>query len=893
MPDDRRFPTFNHQPLLWLSFALVSGILFANSFAFPTTILILICVVSGIAAIILRTKPIATAIVLIAFFTAGMISVQVENSGVRSNRIRSLIDNGLVATDSPVELEGVVFRAPEPQSEGMVVDIDTSNIIYRGSDRSVAGRVRLYLPQTSEPISSIRDLNYGSRIRVTCRISRDDAFQNPGVRNRKEMLDRIGIDATCSVKSDLLVEEVSVESVFLPLKWIYDVRSNLIRIFQRELTQPTAGVMIASLLGNRYFLDKNTAELFREGGTFHILVISGLHITFFGGLLLFFVRLFTGNRWIQFVVTTSIIWSYTLAVGGDLPVTRAAIMFTVLLFAYVIHRNGTPLNSLGGCVLFLLVLRPSDLFDPSFQLTFVSVGSIVVLAYPLIEKLRQIGSWTPTQDAPFPPNVPKWLRRTCEIVFWNPDAWSVEINQHVWSASLYRSELPEWWLRGGLQRGLRYISEGVIVSLIVQICMLPLSIVYFHRVTVSAVFLNLWVGFWIAIGSLSAVLGSLFLAIGRLLAVPFFKTAELTNVVLQSAPEIFAENGWASFRLTAYSGTGTVIYFIYFVPIVLLAYGLAVWNPMATRSPKSRDVNVFSAAGAAVALLAILLITHPFSSDRPDGRLHVDFLDVGQGDSTLVTFPNGTTMLVDGGGRLDYRGKDGEGDDFEPDIRGIGEAVVSEVLWQKGLSHIDYIVATHADADHIQGLTDIARNFHVSKALIARWPSDDPDFKAFADKVRQRGIPFEFVSRGEVFRFGDVAVEVLLPVADERPNEPWGNDQSIVLRISMGSRSFLLTGDIEAVAERQLLGGGGTLRADVVKVPHHGSRTSSTQEFIDAVQASQAVISVGRRSPFGHPHRDVVERWQAAGVGVMTTGERGMISISTDGRELKVATFIP
>src|SRR5207253_3195212 len=121
--------------------------------------------------------------------------------------------------------------------------------------------------------------------------------------------------------------------------------------FQNNLSPSAAGVMIASLLGDKYFLDKDTADLFREGGTFHILVISGLHITFIGGLLLLFVRWITRNRWVQCGVTIAVLWGYTLAVGADVPVVRAAVMFTIVLFGYAIYRRGSLLNSLGLCAL--------------------------------------------------------------------------------------------------------------------------------------------------------------------------------------------------------------------------------------------------------------------------------------------------------------------------------------------------------------------------------------------------------------------------------------------------------------------------------------------------------------------------------------------------------------
>ena len=132
-----------------------------------------------------------------------------------------------------------------------------------------------------------------------------------------------------------------------------------------------------------------------------------------------------------------------------------------------------------------------------------------------------------------------------------------------------------------------------------------------------------------------------------------------------------------------------------------------------------------------------------------------------------------------------------------------------------------------------------------------------------------------------------------LPLADGDPKAISDNDHSIVLRIVYGSRSFLFTGDIERSAEAEMTSLGGTLSADLVKVPHHGSRTSSTSNLIEAIGAEYAVISVGRSSPFVHPHPDVVERWQIAGAKVLTTGEKGMISVSTNGSDLSLSTFVP
>ncbi|MEO6655843.1 MAG: ComEC/Rec2 family competence protein [Pyrinomonadaceae bacterium] len=896
MPEDRQRPNFNRNPMFWLAASFAAGILAANFTSFRPSFSLAAAAVFAIFAAILRQRQIATFLVLAAFICAGATSLQFESGNISANRLRVLYDNGTIRSGDPVEVEGILSGGPELSVDGVFLNLRSEKITYRGTEMIISGNIRLLLPRSDEADSAndfkyqISDLKYGSRLRIACKLEREDAFLNPGVMQKREILNRLDIDATGSIKSQMLIEHLADERVFLPLAWVYGQRAKMIDEFYKNLSQPAAGVMIASLLGDKYFLNKETSDLFREGGTFHILVISGLHITFIGGLLLLFLRQVIRNRWVQFIVTIAVLWAYTLAVGADVPVVRAAIMFTVVLYSYVIYRQGSLLNSLGVCGLVLLIWRPSDLLNPSFQLTFVSVAAIVAAAYPLIEAVRNIGSWTPSPKAPFPPNVPDWLRRFCETLYWNAGAWKIESKRQVWTAKLFKSPFVQKRIVGIIQRTIRYIFEGILVSLIVQMCMLPLLVVYFHRVSLVSILLNLWVGFFIALESFAAVIGVLAANISDLLASPFFLFAEIFNWLMLAVPRLFSDNGWASFRLPAYSGYGRAIYFLYFVPVIVVAFAINRWQPFKI----GRQATSFLYPTSALLLLMFgIVVFHPFSTPRADGRLHIDFLDVGQGDSALVTFPSGQTLLIDGGGRLNDKKSGEDADDFEPDVRGIGEAVVSEFLWDRGYSGIDHILATHADADHIQGLSDVAKNFAVGSAVFGRMPMNDADFAGLAAVLQRRGIATEILARGDLLMFGDVIVEVLYPVASEDPDAISDNDNSVVLRIVYGNHSFLLTGDVERNAETALVAGSGTLAADLIKVAHHGSRTSSTQEFINSVGARYAIISVGRSSPFGHPHPEVVERWKANGAKVMTTGERGTISVSTDGKDLEITTFVP
>jgi competence protein ComEC len=900
---------FSLYPLFGLAVFFALGILAGKYFQTDWKIPLFFCLICAVSAAGFIKQKSAVIFISLAFFAAGAFCIQIKNQTIPANRVKKIYDERRLKSGEPVELEGVMRGKFEDAVGGFFIEIQIEKLIYKTETQNVSGKVRLFAPVPNEQISGEFEqlnLGYGSRIRVACSLARDEGFQNPGGISRKEILDAQEVDATCTIKSPLLIEKIGRENNSAPFAPLYEIRRDLIKDFREKFSISTAGIMSASLFGNKYFLDKQSAELFREGGTFHVLVISGLHITFIGGLILLFLRFFTRRRFWQFLIASSFLWAYSVAVGADVPVVRATIMFTVLLFSQVIYRTGNLLNSLGLCALILLVWRPEDLFTQSFQLTFVSVLAIVACAFPLIENLRAIGGWRPTGDAPFPPNVSRWLKRFCETFYWRAAAWHIESKQQIWSAKIFKA--PYLRVLEGWQKIFQYLFEGILVSLIVQIWLLPLTAYYFHRVAVASVLLNLWVGFFIALESFAAVIALVFARFSDILALPLIKLTEALNWILLSLPAILVENNWASFRVPVYAGTMKAVYWLYFVPILILTAALFKWKPFDLISNFKFQISnkdnkfvskYFSPFSFFLLLLFIILIVfHPFSAPRADGRLRVDFLDVGQGDCLLVTFPNGATLLVDGGGKPNFKNlyvkrEAEEPEIFEPDAVTIGESVVSQFLWEKGYSQIDYILATHADADHLQGLTDVAKNFRVRAAFFGRMPGGDEDFAELYKILQRRGVEILKLKRGDILEFDKASVEVLYPESDDSTDAVSDNNHSLVLRVIFGAKKFLLTGDIEKETESFLAQNPQFLLSDVVKVAHHGSRTSSIQSFIDATKAEYAIISVGKTSPFGHPHSEVSERWKAAGARVLTTGERGTISVSTDGKDLVIERFLP
>jgi len=860
---------FSQHPLAQLAGAFSLGICASNYLPTKLGFLLLACAICSVVGLITALKKrlsFAGIAVLLAFLFAGQTLALLER---HSESQDSLVDG------ESLTLTGVLDGPPEFARDRLYLSVRV--------EQGPAKRVSLLAPfrkvETEHEYRHLQ-LRYGTRIRVNTTLDRTGNYRNPGVSTLSEYLDRNDYDATGLIKSPASITRLDDTNVFRPLALLYEWRESLQREIDSRFTPETAGVLDAALLGIRYNLSRDASERFREGGTFHVLVISGLHISFLGGIVLLAVRRLTKRRLLQFVLPALVVLAYSLAVGAEASVARAALMFTFTGLAAIVFRQAASLNALGGAALVLLVRSPKEIFDPSFQLTFLSVLAIVVIAWPLLLRLSAIGAWHPARSTPYPPVCSRVLKAVCEILFWREQHWRTDLARSPQRYRLFKTKLAGQLERYHVQRCLRYCFGAIVVSASVQIVLLPQMIVYFHRLSPASLLLNIVVSILLTALVIVAMLALLISQVSAFASAPLFRLADAIDWLMVHSVDPFSHFGFAALRLPQYSGRAAMVYVLYYVPLLLLVIALSHWRPLASPADVRCKLHrlVLPLSVAQLLLLAVL-VWHPLSSGRADGRLRVDFLDVGQGDAALVTMPDGTTLLVDGGGNMAEAS------------RRIGETVVSEYLWWRGLSEIDYVLATHADADHIDGLNDVLRNFSVRSALVGRTPPDDPEFAKFSQTLAETLTDLETIQAGDTIRLGEVEIDVLWPQTGGNTSS---NNDSVVLRIQFGERSILLTGDIEKAAETSVISSSQQeLKADVVKVPHHGSRTSSTDSFVLATHPRFAIISVGRQSMFGHPHKEVVERWRANGATVLTTGDCGTITVATDGKELSLKTFVP
>lgn len=922
---------FSEHPLVVLATAFASGVLLARvTHASPSICVTLAALTSTlIFCAAFKRSNAAARLVVLSFACAGaaLSSIESRESG-GEKRLRGLYESGRIASAEPVELTGVLERAPEIAPDGLLLSLRVEAVRHKSVETSCDGRVELFAPvpdARAEAGYDSLELRRGARVRVAAALTRAERYRNPGVRPFGEYLDVRDVDARGTLKSALLVERLDDEAVFLPLALLDEWRAALVRKADASFSADAAGVFKAAVLGNRFGLSRSAAERFREGGTIHALVISGLHIAFLGGLVWALARRLTRRPAARWAASVACVWAYTLGVGAEPSVVRAALTFTLAALAPALGRRSGALNATGGAALALLVWRPATLLDPSFQLTFLSVFAVLTFALPLISNLKAVGEWRPTRATPYPPACPCWFRALAETFYWRERAWRRETARASHSYELFKTPLASRLARWRVQPVLRFAFAAVLMTTAVQLVLLPPQAVYFHRFSLASLVLNLFAGALLVTHAFAA-LGAM--AVGEIsttLAVPLLRLTEASTYLLIHGVDPFTRAGVASLRLPTYTGAASAVYALHYAPLLALARALLRWRPLAEpprakkfvespsrarfdeenvvkRRVEERGKRVLQAAGWTLITTALIIVAHPFSAPHPDGRLRVDFLDVGQGDAALITMPDGSTLLVDGGGRPSFhkpRAEDDETEEFEPDSRGVGDAAVAEYLWWRGLSRVDYLLATHADADHIDGLNDILKSFGARAALVGRAPHGDEEFARFSLTAHDAGVPVYVVARGDRLRFGAVEVDVLWPPPVEvltsegaAPRATSANDDSVVLRLRYGRRTFLLTGDIESHTERALASTGDDLRSDALKVAHHGSRTSSTDGFVAATHPALAVVSVGRDSPYGHPHPEVLTRWRDSGAQVLTTAERGMITVSTDGEDLRVETFV-
>jgi competence protein ComEC len=711
-------------------------------------------------------------------------------------------------------------------------------------------RVNLYLKEGTAPPA----LRYGQRVEVTGRVRKPRNFGNPRAFDYAGYLARQDLYWTVSARAADPIRVLEGECGSRLWKAVYAVRGAALDRIDRLYAGRAyeTGMMRALLIGDAAGLEKVWMADYRATGTVHALVISGSHVAVLAAFLMLVLRVCWVPRWLALLLTVALAWLYALVSGWQTPVIRSAAGLTLFMACGWFYRTRNPLNLLAAVAIAFLALDPPQLTEASFQLSFLAVAFLVAVAAPLLE----------STTAPLARGLSVGLDQT------RPNAktparvseFRVEMRLLAEAVALW-TRLPAKWAAAAVAfpaRAVFAVWALFATSAAVQAGLALPMVEYFHRASFTGLSANVFV-----VPLMGAIIPAGFVAVAAGWSLP----AEFAALLLD-----------ASRRIVQIHSSWEPRWRVPDPPFWLaaaIAGALIAWAFAMAGSRRWGGL-----AGLCVGALLALMVWHPFPARLDPGKLEMTVVDVGQGDAIFVVFPDGKLLLMDGGGITTFRG--GQAPRLD-----IGEDVVAPYLWTRSIRRIDFVALSHAHQDHIGGLAAILDGFEVGE-LWTGATQESPAWNALSAKARARGVPVRPLHRGDIRNIGGTSVEVLAPSADYAPGGQPRNNDSLALRLGYGRRSFLLTGDIERQVERELAAGGGLSHADVLKVAHHGSRTSSTTEMLDAVRPVFAVISAGYENSYGHPHPDILNRIWDHGAYVLRTDRLGLITIETDGQRLEV-----
>ena len=777
--------------------------------------------------------------------------------------ISSVLEQEQANLDDPIRLRGYVRVPAEPLelADQFVLEVES---VFKDMEARGGVRVIVRRSEGDPPLG----LEYGRRIEFLCRLRFPRNFGNPGSFDRVAYLEKQGIHVLATVRPGTPIHDIGDGAGAAWEAALWKVRQAAKRRLdallpggvERLASSKAEGVLKAMLLGDRSLLDRETTTAFQRVGTYHALVISGLHVGVVAAALLFALRLAAVPPLPRNGAALLVVVFYALLAGAGLPVVRASWMLGILLVTVLVYRKRAAFNAVAGAAFCFLLYEPDLLYDAGFQMSFLAVGLIAGIAVPVLEMTVEpyrralIDIWNEERDLHVEPEVAQ--RRVSLRMVLKP----------LQSISGLRKPVLGFLVCGPL-RALTWLAALCLVSLVVQVGLaLPMA-AHFHRVTWSGVLANVW------------VVPLLFVAVPAGLLGLLADSALVLDVALAASQTIVEVVTWHAERMPVDFRTPPP-------PVWLAAAFGAALGLLAISLGRREARNRRLASAGLVMGLLVLIVWHPFPHEYSPGRLELTAIDVGQGEALLLVLPDGKTVMVDGGGFPDYGRSVRSSFD-------IGEHVVSPYLWSRSIQKLDVLAVSHSDADHAGGVPALLRNFSVGELWLAR-DRLRGEYSGLERLARQRGAAIVELRRDDRRIVGGVEFEVLgPPVAGYRPGgrQITSNDSSLVLQALFGEHRFLLTGDVEERGELELLGANGARRVDVLKVAHHGSRTSSHQAFLERLRPTFGLISAGFRNTYRHPHEQVLNRLAGSGVTVLRTDLDGASTVSSDGWRLYVRSF--
>jgi len=706
-------------------------------------------------------------------------------------------------------------------------------------------------------------LHCGDIIEAPMRLKIPERYHDPGAWQYADYLLAQGIGTHATLRAAKMhvvaTDEASLQcKLYAAQNWASERMLKFVRASAThrlpqtlQLTPADAGMLNAMLFGDRAGLNHDLRLGFERTGSFHLFVVSGMHVALLAGVVFWITRRLRLRDWLATLLTLTATAGYALLTGFGAPVQRALFMTVIFLIARLISRDQSVLNALGAAALGVLILSPKSLFEASFQMTFLAIVAIGGIAVPLAERTF----------LPYACAASNLNERWRDIGF-PPPAAQFRMMLQLWGSAFaklsgaWAGVLPSITIRCAL-----WLVELALIGFVAEMVMVLPMALYFHRATIFALPTNMVT---IPIVTILVPLAEITFCASLLSPWIALVPASATAALLHGITWVIAH---VSHMQSADMRTPGPVWQV----SVLAFVGWAFCCWAVRRSSKWTRVAVVT-----IPLIAVMVLWPAHTPTSPQ-MMEVTAIDVGQGDSLLVVSPQGQTMLVDAGGPVGAVAETAVTTSFFD----VGEEVVSPYLWSRQIRRLDVIALSHAHSDHMGGMAAVMRSFRPREL----WVGIDPDSTAYREllaEAHELGITVRHLHAGDALPWSGTQVNVLAPDPGYVNSGTPANNDSLVMRVEYGKSSVLLEGDAEAPSEQAMVASGRLTPVTLLKVGHHGSRTSTTPEFFAAVAPKDAVISVGQGNTFGHPRFEVIQRIADNRTKLYRTDEFGLTTFLLD-----------